>query len=62
MNNLNSSYFNSLNAVANGVALISTVIAQIAGNEIALPREEDGAIEELVAAKLQARLTSITNV
>ena len=62
MNNLNSSYFNSLNAVANGVALISTVVQQIAGNEIALPREEDGAIEEMVTAKLQACLASITNV
>lgn len=60
--NVNSDYFNSLNAVANGVALIATVVTQIAGNEISVPREEDGSIEEMVAAKLQARLASITNV
>lgn len=54
--------YQSLNAIANAVHLVRQVVDKVAGNDIATPQCDDVVVDELIAAKIQARLNKYTAV
>lgn len=54
--------YQSLNAIANAVHLVRQVVDSVAGNDIAVPQDDDAVVDELIAAKIQVRLNKFTAV
>lgn len=46
----------SIATLANAIALVTSTVRSQAGQSVKVPEESSGHLEELVAAKLQARL------
>lgn len=47
-----------MGALANAIALVTGVLRAQSGQHMQIPEESSGYVEELVAAKLQSRLSS----
>lgn len=48
----------AMGALANAIALVTGVLRAQSGQHMQIPEESSGYVEELVAAKLQSRLSS----
>lgn len=51
--------YETINTMANAIALISRTAVKIAGNEVALPEGDVEQVPTLVAAKLQQKMQSL---
>lgn len=49
--------YQSLNATANAVHLVRQMLEKVAGNDIAVPQADDATVDDLIAAKIQVRLS-----